>query len=65
MNKWKSERSPQKKSVPFKPSKKFIKNAVEEYLNRGGRITKLNTGNSYYSTMPVRSPVSETDDFLA
>lgn len=64
MNKLKSVKSWEKKSVAFKPTRKFIKTALEEYLNRGGRITKLNTGTSFYAMTPNQSQSSESNDFL-
>ena len=40
-----------KRQKPFTPDRYYIKKALEEYENRGGRITKLQTGNSYYNNM--------------
>ena len=51
MDKPKDEKSFPKKSLTFKPNSKYIKSAVDEYLNRGGRITKLDNESSYYSGM--------------
>ncbi|MBU3917957.1 hypothetical protein KKA14_20710 [bacterium] len=51
MEKMKSEKSSPQKSAPFKPSSKFIKSAVEEYLDRGGKITKHTTDTGYYNNL--------------
>ncbi|MBU2514576.1 hypothetical protein KJ966_24900 [bacterium] len=51
INKIENESSSRKKKVSFTPNRKFINNAVEEYVNKGGKITKLDTANGYYSNM--------------
>lgn len=49
MEKMKDERSLQKKSAHFRPDSKYIKDALAEYENRGGTITKISTKTGYYS----------------
>jgi hypothetical protein len=55
MKQRKQAHSMKKRKVSFTPDRNFIKDAVKEYENRGGRITKLETVNSYYSNMNFRS----------
>lgn len=54
MEKGKTEKSLRKKLATFKPNKKYLKNAVTEYLDKGGKITKLNTNSGYYGSVPFR-----------
>jgi len=52
MNKFKNrKKSFPKKPSSFKPNSNYIKNATEDYLNKGGRITKLDKQSGYYSGM--------------
>ena len=44
---------PIKKSSIFKPDRSYIKNAMEEYKRRGGRIDKIKPSNGFYSDMTV------------
>jgi hypothetical protein len=48
-----SLRSLPKRQLPFTPDSYYIKKALEEFENRGGKITKLQTGNSYYNNMKL------------
>jgi hypothetical protein len=53
------------KSTSFKPDSNFIKSAMEEYASRGGRISKLESTNSFYSDMMGESNLlSEPGPFL-
>ena len=47
----KNKNHPATKSTSFKPDKNYIKNAMEEYERRGGKISKLESGSSFYSDM--------------
>lgn len=57
--------NPGNKPTVFKPSSLFIKEAVEEFLSTGGSITKFNTENGYYSSMPNKSPLLDVEDYFA
>ena len=57
--------SPQKKGTSFRPDRKFIKNAMEEYKNRGGRIEKQYSNGSYDNdVMPEATLFSEKTGWL-
>lgn len=64
MVKGKSNKSLRRKSETFKPSRVFIKSAVEEFLNRGGKITELVSKSGYHHVMQGNQAVSEADEFL-
>ena len=40
-----------KKPSTFKPNRQYIESALTDYLNRGGKITKLGKQSDYYSSM--------------
>jgi len=50
MEKQKNEKDSRKKAASFKPNKKFVKNAMEEYLKRGGTITNVVKKGGYYNS---------------
>ena len=54
------------KSVSFKPNHDFVQKAVEDYLSKGGTITKLELDDESYKNFVSRpeSPYA-VDDFLA
>ncbi len=53
-----------KRSVRFNPNRKFIQNAVEEYLDKGGKITKIEPDEkSYKESLSMTGP-SSVDQFL-
>jgi len=64
MSGWKSGKPKQANSVTFKPGKAFIKNEVDKFLSNGGRITKLVSKNSYYSSGSCNSTASDSDTLL-
>ncbi len=51
MEKDKIVRFPKKKRTSFQPDRNYIKNAMEEYKNRGGRIEKQHSNGSYYNNV--------------
>ncbi len=53
-----------KKSISFKPSRKLIENAMEEYLNRGGKITKLEPKTNSEDILNIKNSFLEVDEFL-
>ncbi len=51
MGQQKRKRSKSKKLIHYNPDRNYIKNAVEEFESRGGRINRLSTGNSFDKKM--------------
>jgi len=59
-------KSLRKKSVSFKPNRDFLQKAISEYLEKGGKITKLEFDEKAYKNF-ISRPEAPTavDDFLA
>ena len=54
-----------KKGTPgFKPDSKFIAEAVEEYLKKGGEIEKVKLNKKDFQNFVKGNDVRDTDDFL-
>ena len=62
MSNWKKGRRA-KKSVSFNPNRKFINNAVDEFLKKGGKITKIEMDEEAYQAF-IRMRDAAADDFL-
>ncbi len=54
-----------KKSVKFNPNRNYVQNAVEEYLNKGGEITKIELDESSYKDFLALKDAASVDRFLA
>ncbi|MBU2648381.1 hypothetical protein KKI24_26990 [bacterium] len=66
MEKVKRKTNLRRTRVSFKPNREFIGRAVEEYLNSGGKITRLFAGDkSYQNMMMSRNQLFEADDYLS
>jgi hypothetical protein len=61
MKKREEERPIRKKSVYFIPNKTFIKSAIEEYLDNGGKITKVVKEDGYYQAKQYNSLFQKTE----
>ncbi|MDH5559349.1 MAG: hypothetical protein OEY59_00675 [Deltaproteobacteria bacterium] len=52
-----------KKSTSFNPSKEYVNKAIEDYLKKGGKITKIvdlsDNLNEFISAPDVKSPADE------
>jgi len=61
----KNRKLPAMPSSHFRPDRTYINNAMEEYMKMGGRISKLESGSSYYSDMKTdRNLLSKPGPFL-
>jgi membrane protease subunit (stomatin/prohibitin family) len=56
---------PTYKSAVFKPNSLFIEEAIEDFLNNGGSITKLTSESGYYSAMSNKSPFKDVEEYFA
>ncbi|MBU2646906.1 hypothetical protein KKI24_19520 [bacterium] len=66
MEKVKRKKNLRRTRVSFKPNREFIGKAVEDYLNGGGKITRLFPGEkSYQNMMMSRNQLFEADDYLS
>ena len=65
MAEWKKGRSSRKKATRIIPSRGAIQSAVDEYLKKGGKITKLDPIRDYDSILKIKTPSSEADEFLS
>lgn len=65
MTEWKKKNPRGKKSKTFKPSRKYIQSAVDEYLKKGGKITRLKPERDYKSIVRIKTSQSEADEFLS
>ena len=57
-------RKTRKNSIKFKPSRKLIESAVDEYLKNGGKITRLKPVRDFQDIISVKGSVLEADEFL-
>lgn len=65
MNRWNGKQIKRKKATPFKPTRNEINSAVEEYLNAGGKITKIVPDESnFHNFINSRDSSSLADEFL-
>lgn len=54
-----------KKSKGFNPSRDYVNDAVNEYLKKGGKITKIiEVPDEFDPSGPFREPGLPADDFL-
>ncbi len=54
-----------KKSVIFNPNRNYVQNAVEEFLDNGGKITKIELDESSYKDFMALKDAISVDRFLA
>lgn len=60
-----SKRRSRKGSVSFNPNRQYIEQAVQAYLNDGGRIDHLEVDEkAFEQSLLIRDAGTEVDDFL-
>ncbi|MBU3916974.1 hypothetical protein KKA14_15690 [bacterium] len=65
MKTWTKKRKSRKNSVSFNPNHRYVKSAVEEFLDKGGKITKVIVDErSYGDFLLLNELPSAADDFL-
>ncbi len=65
MRTWTKKRKRRKNSVSFNPNHVYVESAVEEFLNKGGTITKVIVDErSYGDFVSLNELPSAADDFL-
>lgn len=64
MANWKGKSKRRRRINDFKPSRKFIKGAVDDYLKKGGKITKLELDREYEDSIRRSRTFSEADEYL-
>ncbi len=65
MNRWQKRASKKRKSVSFQPTRNDIQAAVDEYLKKGGKITKLEANDvNYEDFMRQKESYSAINDFF-
>jgi hypothetical protein len=65
MNRWQKRGSKKRKSAAFKPTHSYVQGAVDEYLKKGGKITKLEVSDLNYDVfMERKEAYSAVNDFL-
>ncbi len=58
-------RGRRRKKTDFNPSHEFVNSAVQEYLQNGGHINKVDITNiNYHGLLSIKEHVSPADDFL-
>ncbi|MBU2510579.1 hypothetical protein KJ966_04550 [bacterium] len=59
------KRHGRRRSVSFNPSHQFIEESVQDYLEKGGRITRIERVNGNYENfVGMPDSLSSADDFL-
>jgi hypothetical protein len=58
-------RQARRKHTGFNPTRSFILKSVEEYLDRGGKITMLIIENSHYNMQMTEGSLLEQDDYVS
>lgn len=64
MNQWNKIKTKRKKATPFVVNHTDIEKAVEEYLNNGGKITKLEASDANYASFIKNNDWSSVDEFF-
>lgn len=59
------KRRGRRKSVSFNPSREYIQNSIQEFLEKGGKITRIERVNTHYQNfVSVPDTQASVDDFL-
>ncbi len=65
MKKWTPRKKIKKRQVSFNPNRKFVESAIDEYLRKGGKITRVIVDEeSYRDFVSLREIPLAVDDFL-
>jgi len=65
MAQWNTFKSKRKKATPFVVNHLDIEKAVEDYLQNGGKITKLEANDENYAAFVKRGDWTSADEFLS
>ncbi len=65
MKKWIMKKRRRKNSASFEPNRIFVKSAIDEYLKKGGKITKIVVDeNSFKDFLSLNEHPNAADEFL-
>lgn len=65
MKRWTSKRKSRKRATGFNPNRQDVANAIDEFMKKGGTITRIVVdSNSYSDFVSKKELPSAADDFL-